>query len=337
MLLTESQKLSIEAIRLLEKAIKRDFGVTVKMGAEQEYSVFPPLGVDANPLKLTRTAEQHHIDWEQGASSIPKYFYNYYHVVAHYREELKNQYELVFGHENGSPEILGKAILHARYLLRKLAQREKLNLSFNGLQKNEDPKSDIHISQALHINASIWDDEGHNIFESETRQSNRYIANEVLLLSKELLAVIAPRKNLLRRFSNTSGCPPHNFNFTEKGSMFVATQMRHGEYMENRLPSADCDPLHAIVISLIAIYQGLQAEKRKEILPAMIDHGPIITMQNDAMKRLQNCTRFESTLNSISGGDLGTRLSNAIKTEIIQGQNSELYYPAIPSPSRGPR
>ncbi len=335
----DPKTLAIRGIRLLEEAIKRDFGLTVQMGAELEFVAHALDGkYDANPLGLSEDGKK--------SGAPKKLFVNSPFISSEYKETGPRKYELVFHHlrHHGSGVVLARAIEMAKKHARAGAAAKGVEVYFEAIP--EPPATGIlRMSCALQVNLSLVDGQGHDVLNKIMGGDIAVIGKNMLPVQAETLLLHVPTAESCRRFCRMEmhrsfaplfiGYAKRREDNTTTASLMCVipggdAPADYDLHLENRLAGADADPYQVVLATLAATYHALKHGKGIRVVdgriwadPRAVEETPsrlrsVETLQYDDVRNaFKKAHFFRDVLNEVSGPEkLGDRFCEAVLANI---------------------
>lgn len=333
--------LAKHAIKLLEEHIKRDYGATVLMGAEQEFSAFTDTVNDgkSNPYGMDDMKANAY----GGTASIAralylrdKHFPNSRRVNRTYREQAYNnnwhKFEVVLSHipanADGSeaprsPSILARSVEALRSQLKRTDLKHhgisaKVPLGKDGSQSVYFDPSIDNVTNGFNLNISLLDSDGKSMFNKPSGVADPHSGiqgkcmREISAIHDENLYLLGHDTSSIRRWSNRFGFHsprvPITFQVVPRENKTRGTDS--ASYLENKIASASSNPYYAVMLNLAGIYSGLNAQ---ETTPQRYSAQDYANLSSTKLKQtFQNGTKLRDVLNQLEPG-LGERFYEAVK------------------------
>lgn len=269
---TESDLLAARGIALLVQAFERDFGLTLQIGAEQEYFCTDPSHPDVeDPLDL-KEAET----WRVGkpVQPRPRYYEGASAIGRHYKETPPYQYELVFDHRQfDDPVALCNSIMARREGLLRRSGRAGLEVSFSPVRPTGYEEAPYD-SAGLQFVLSFTQADGAPLFPptpwgatSGTQGLRRLHACNAVLREMQpyTLLTVGSEEAFLRFQTQNDGLPPSEFrsySLSASGRQPPAALQWRNKHdaFEFRLPSADASPYQSMLLMLASWYAAFAKE-----------------------------------------------------------------------------
>ena len=342
-----SRELAIRGITLLEKAIERDFGLKLQIGAEQEFSLTArdSKGKEAETALLNSrvlskaTADNDFFDSPLGRD------HNAGYVRKFYKESDPHAYEVVFDHRKQRGAVtLARAIETTRGLITRDAESRHLHAGFSPVGPSQRwATSSRHTrhdpTYSMQISISLTDAQGENILNSATQGTDathlgrlKYFTSYMLPVIKDTILLHAQDDDAFSRYyTNAVGSPPQHFSNAagiKIRGLVQGVQREEGVRIENRYAGANADPYNVILATLAATYRALDSmhfSRGGGYTIPRIDEiysniGPMVGLASQGEENLRTGTYFRQVLNTLSekehpGEKLGDNFCNAILAE----------------------
>lgn len=142
-------------------------------------------------------------------------------------------------------------------------------------------------SSALHINVSLYDKKGNNLFTKHPALME-HCAHDLVEVQKHAALSMLPKKNSLRRLNRDAHISvPGGFGMElspdsgrrafssvnirggiyEVGGPGAKTRFKHDTRIENRLPGADADPFVAMAVTMAAVVETVRKDVKDKPVP----------------------------------------------------------------------
>lgn len=257
--ISESDRLALRAVALLTGAFARDFGLTLRIGAEQEYFCADPRRPhETDPLGLADDPEHQ-----------PAYYERMGSIRRHYKEAGFQKYELVLDHEQyHDPAAVCRGVMARREGLARRAAAAGLALSFEGVHPTGDTSAPFHTAGLQYV-LSFTRADGSPLFPPAPRvQSLRrlHACNMALgVMSPYTLLAVGSAASFGRFGTDYYGSPPGGFvtydPWANGRQEAPALWWRNThDAFEFRLPSADASPPQAMLMLLAGWYEAFRRD-----------------------------------------------------------------------------
>ncbi len=358
----EPVALAKHAIKLLEQRIGHDYGATILMGAEQEFSLFTDIVNDGktNPYGMDDMKANAH----GGRASIARaphlrdrYFPESRRINRTYREQAYgnhwHKFEVVLSHvpsnEDGSAAARSPSIL-ARSIEALRGQLKSTDFSHYGMNIQVPPSKDgsesayfdpaiDNVTNGFNLNISLLDSDGKSMFHDPAGMEDRQhgiqgqCMRAIGAMHDENLYLLGNDASSIRRWSNRFGFHAPRVPYTSQ--VVPRENKTRGDeptaYLENKIASASSNPYYAVMLNLAGIYAGLGAHETTEQRYSSLDYANLSSTElNDAFHSGQ---KLRDVLNELESG-LGNRFYEAI-SKCPPGQEKTAQQKTVAaSPSR---
>ena len=175
-------------------------------------------------------------------------------IVAEYGS---GQFEINMLHTDNILQAADHAILF-RHLVRHCAKKHNMRASFMAKPFADQPGS------GLHVHLSILNQQGVNIFASDTVNANEKLLNAVagvLHSMPDFQAIFAPHANSYRRFQANSHAPTNlSWGYDHRGvAIRIPEAQGKNARLEHRVCGADANPYLLLTAILAGVLHGLDA------------------------------------------------------------------------------
>lgn len=317
----DAGELALHAVHLLEQRLKADFGVTVTLGAELEFTVpnLPP----RHPFQRASDAPSPSRAGDylpasakpaQAAADAPGYETSN-HVAFLHRTSLAppycNQFELIFAHDTPRAGLADYANL-IQIERQALATDPALRADFSPITPVAGGQAPIF--NGLHLNISLHDQGGNPLLgrKRDPERPMQRIANPYMQsmidgmarMHEEGVVLLGDSVNHFQRHRASAALHgPLTYNRThapDNASLRI----------ENRVPAADSDLGMAMLLTLAGVYEGLVKYTRERVnsgpsIPLALPRSPA-----EAARALVRGEHLLPLLDTLEPG-LGNRLAQA--------------------------
>ena len=321
------------ALPKLVAALKKDFGVTLSISAEQEYIALKPneqgYEIDPDPLKIPEGAKNKaytKLALGKKGYTPAKGFALSPHIISHYRECDPNIYEVVLSHETlkGDAQHLGDELVRLREIIAINGKKQGVEITLDPLVhiKRNFFEPAIKLTPSLQIAFSLKDERGVNIAQSPDWRVNGklrfedYFAASMLPVLQELLVFQASEKKALDAYRQCVYMPKNmSVGEDDKHAALLIRAQGDAMYFENRLPASNADPYLAILATLTAVYAALE-DIRSGAAKQAQDIGKIPYSMHTVLENLRQAERSVDLLNRVCGAGVGERIREVLLAEV---------------------
>ncbi|MDX2112315.1 MAG: hypothetical protein SFW63_01085 [Alphaproteobacteria bacterium] len=282
--LTPLQQAAVERIELFTREMAKK-GIYVRSAMELEFTIMDEKG---EPLQLALKPERIKEAERYLQQKIPHHIQRFGYECVNpetgvIRSDIK--YEVnVIDNENGvsshyNPLAVAEvtAKLKDKTLAEMLSETTCLNSPYpcfpnfaahpypNPHPTTYDEREHNKQSAGLHVNVSLYDAKGHNLF-AESLNLRDQCLKSMLEIQRDALLMMMPKQNSLSRVglgkSGINLAVPVEIKLGyEKGQISTALRdhdSKDAVRIENRLPGADADPYVAMAVTMAALYETTQ-------------------------------------------------------------------------------
>lgn len=284
--LTPLQKAAIERIHDFQETLKQH-GVYVRSAIELEFTIEDANG---NPLRgainlnkaaeLLKLASPHvekfgyeHLSARLVPYNVSQYELNIADIVRHHSDESLN-----VGSLSPADVAAATAMMKDRTIADVLRQTSSLTAAVPNFKARPYPgyEGQHDTSSALHLNISLYDKEGRNLFAQSARLFDE-CANTMLAVQKALALALLPNENSVQRIAANQSAPEtfmvrYGSKNKSHSSILKRGDVRDDRYrIENRLPGADADPFVAMAVSMAALVKTVSENPRLLHASGLVD------------------------------------------------------------------
>lgn len=191
-------------------------------------------------------------------------------VIAEYGP---GQFEINLNHVADAAKACDQAILFKR-VVRSAALRHGYRATFMAKVYGD------QVGSGCHIHTSVLDEDGNNIFASQSEQPSETLLHAVagcLSTTPDVTALFAPHLNSYRRFAPGAFAPAQlNWGGDHRDVAIRLPEVQGaGARLEHRLAGADANPYLLVAAVLAGMLHGMDAEKTPE--HRVEDHATDVT------------------------------------------------------------